>query len=139
MRICCGKSICASFYWGISLALSLQVSATCYWPNGTAHGDGAKPCKATGQSMCCDIDPAVVDPAHADTCRSDGLCIPSDNSGVWRGLCTDPTWKDPACLDLCTSGQCTSVSHDVSTCDVANIYFQPSTIAQCSMRTFGHP
>ena len=27
-----------------------------------------------------------------------------NNYFLWRGTCTDPTWKDPACLHICTTG-----------------------------------
>ncbi|KAG7005759.1 hypothetical protein G7Y79_00018g045660 [Physcia stellaris] len=72
-------------------------SAACYFPNGTAKDNGTdRPCNASPgvQSMCCNLR----------NCRSDGLCIPYDNGHLWRGPCTDPTWKDPACLQLCVEG-----------------------------------
>lgn len=83
--------------------LCLKTSATCYYPNGTADSTGQQaPCNTSGHSMCCLL--ANVTASNADTCRSDGLCVPFDNSVLYRDLCTDPTWKDPACLDLCLTG-----------------------------------
>ena len=51
--------------------------------------------------MCCLLN---VTAGAADTCTSDGFCIPWDNNGIWRALCTDQSWKDPACINLCTTG-----------------------------------
>ncbi|KAI4232568.1 MAG: hypothetical protein L6R40_007354 [Gallowayella cf. fulva] len=75
----------------------------CYFPNGTAARTGSQtPCnKTTGaESMCCHSENIDL----PDRCRADGLCIPSDNEFLWRNGCTDPTWKDPACLNICVDG-----------------------------------
>ena len=81
----------------------LKASATCFYPNGSADLSGAQaPCKSGGHSMCCLLTNVASE--NADECRSDGLCIPSDNSAVFRDTCTDKTWTDPACLNLCMSG-----------------------------------
>lgn len=83
---------------------TLRASATCYYPNGTADNTNTYlPCNPNGQSMCCQTGPAI-NSASVDVCRDDGFCIPSDNSGIWRRLCTDSTWKDPACISLCSTG-----------------------------------
>ena len=75
----------------------LPTRATCHFPNGTAKASRAeRPCNDSPgvQSMCCNLR----------SCRGDGLCIPYDNGHLWRGSCTDPTWKDDACLQLCVEG-----------------------------------
>lgn len=82
------------------------VSAECYFPNGTSTaslGTDNVPCNESPgvQSMCCRLDNSST----ADTCTSYGLCIPVDKSHPWRGTCTDKTWKDPACLNICTQGE----------------------------------
>lgn len=84
---------------------TLQASAACFWPNGTEDSTTRfLPCKLSGPSMCCLLNTNLVGAADLDTCDPNGLCIPSDNNGVWRGLCTDKDWNDPACLNLCTTG-----------------------------------
>ena len=94
------------------LSWCARVSATCYYPNGTADSTrGQSPCH-TGNglhSMCCWMDTTDT-PTHPapDSCRSDGLCVPADNQGLWRNTCTDPTWQDPACVKLCITGTSTA-------------------------------
>ncbi|KAL6722219.1 hypothetical protein ACLMJK_001326 [Lecanora helva] len=95
------SSLCllpAAFLFG------LNVSATCFWPNGSAAGNYQQPCNPSGHSMCCLLNPESGS-ANADVCTADGLCIPSYNGYLFRDTCTDSTWKDPACLNLCTTGQ----------------------------------
>ncbi len=90
----------------IIVVFCLRASATCYYPNGTADNTNSYlPCNTNGQSMCCATGPAI-DLAGVDSCRDDGFCIPFDNNGIWRRLCTDQTWKDPACINLCVHGAC---------------------------------
>src|ERR1700759_1478469 len=72
----------------------------CYEPDGTAASADYQPCNSGGQSMCC----AVNRSSGASKCRSEGLCFQDSPSVTWRETCTDPTWKDPACLPLCISG-----------------------------------
>ena len=60
--------------------------------------------------MCCATNTSTIPLENIDTCNSDGLCIPDDNNGVWRKLCTDPTWKDPACVKLCITGDGMDIS-----------------------------
>lgn len=50
--------------------------------------------------MCC-----LLDSPTPNTCNPDGLCIPYKNGFIYRDTCTDPTWEDPACLKICTTGQ----------------------------------
>ena len=96
----------------LSIHLFLHTSATCFYPNGSADAVGNQgPCNTSGHSMCCLLHPRANE--NADVCRSDGLCIPSTNSQIFRDTCTDPTWKDPACLRLCLTGKgiWTSISY----------------------------
>ena len=98
----------------ISLLVKLA-SAGCFLPDGTDRNLAANatypyeyysPCNnQTGVvSMCCAIGPdrLATDP---DTCASNGLCLSYDGTTWWRESCTDPTWKDPACVQLYVNGQ----------------------------------
>lgn len=84
-----------------SLLLS-PVIASCYFPNGTDRNIGLsselyQACDGGGKhSMCCQ--------RNHDRCRSDGLCVNSQNNEIWRESCTDPTWRSPACVRLCVMG-----------------------------------
>ena len=85
-------------------------TASCYTPNGTdinAYNNVPDlylyaPCNKTAKvSMCCAIGPGRGD----DHCFADGsgLCWnPAGANGTinWRESCTDPTWRDPACVRL---------------------------------------
>ena len=132
MRSSCSRAPFALFHFSIICTfLCLRVSATCYYPNGTADNTNTYlPCNPNGQSMCCMTNTAILDAASIDTCRSDGFCIPNDNNSIWRRLCTDQSWKDPACIDLCTNGNC--LPQEVVDF-VANIYIQPSTLMEALM------
>ncbi|ERF76034.1 hypothetical protein EPUS_01367 [Endocarpon pusillum Z07020] len=94
--------------------LPAHCSAGCFTPNGTningfnGYEDDAiyAPCKnGTSASMCCAIGPLRGSP---DNCFEDGsgLCY-NKNVGpyvhFWRESCTDPTWRDPACVELFTN------------------------------------
>ena len=86
----------------------LQVSAICFYPNGTADTVGKQaPCKSSG-GMCCLLK--KVPQENADTCTPDGLCIPSNNGALFRDTCTDKNWG-PGCLNLCVDGL--SIYHGV--------------------------
>ena len=80
----------------------LRASAACFYPNGTQAGKEQQPCNDSGHSMCCLLNPDSSQ--NADVCTSDGLCIPSYNGYLFRDTCTDKTWKDPGCLNICTTG-----------------------------------
>jgi hypothetical protein len=93
-----------SVFLALCMYFILGIDATCYFPNGTAQSSGDQyPCNtASGvESMCCNIG----NTSTPGRCNQDGLCIPYNNGHLWRGTCTDPTWKDPACLHVCTVGQ----------------------------------
>ncbi len=78
-----------------------KTSATCYYPNGTTVPvDSYQPCNPNDtDSMCCRLNGG--DP---DKCRSDGLCLSSFDSNIWRESCTDHSWKSPNCIKLCPNG-----------------------------------
>ncbi|KAM7218995.1 hypothetical protein V8F06_005587 [Rhypophila decipiens] len=84
------------------LALIRQVSGACYRPDGVDRNalpwikdNDYQPCnKGGGHSMCCSTQ-------SFDTCRPNGLCYNEGAKLLWRESCTDPTWKDPACIKLC--------------------------------------
>lgn len=90
-----------------------EAFAACYWPNGTDVNEHLnlydyQPCDISSEeSMCC-----ALNRYFPDECRSDGLCLGSrwPDKGIWRDSCTDPTWKSPKCLKLCTQGLCKSLS-----------------------------
>ena len=77
-------------------------ATTCYRPDGTANKDPAvEPCNQSGgktMSMCCSLNRT----SYPDQCLSNGLCGGGGN--LFRDSCTDPTWKSPLCLNLCTTG-----------------------------------
>ena len=82
--------------------VSLQpCQAECYHPDGSDAGSAYQPCHTGGQSMCCALNQVN---GYSNRCRPDNLCFEDDTGLIFRESCTDPTWKDPACLQLCTSG-----------------------------------
>lgn len=96
-----------AFFVALCTYFILGIDATCYYPNGTAAFSGDQfPCNAASgvESMCCSTS-YQGNMSEPDRCTKDGLCDSSNNYGVSRATCTDPTWKDPACLNLCTSGR----------------------------------
>lgn len=85
----------------------------CYTPDGSdinkiwkvEDGDLYAPCNTSAPvSMCCAIGPNRTNP---DVCISNGFCHNAffgDKDQTWRESCTDPTWKDPACIKLFVNG-----------------------------------
>ena len=67
----------------------------CYYPNGLLEPLNS-PCNPTANaSACC---------GQGQRCFSNGVCEVSQQDGhidFVRASCTDPTWKDPACLRQC--------------------------------------
>lgn len=92
----------------LGLLATSAMAQTCYNPDGTANGADYQPCNSGKVSMCCATNRA--NRTDLNICRSDGLCLESGTSTypgkniIWREGCTDPTWKDPACLQLCVQG-----------------------------------
>lgn len=94
--------------YSLSLTISLlllwvsrTVSVQCYNPNGTPVNPDYQPCHSGQQSMCCASNRTGT---GINVCRPDNLCDDADISTVWRQSCTDPTWKDPSCIQLCNNG-----------------------------------
>ena len=81
-------------------------AATCYHVNGSALDVYYQPCDNSAEfSMCCHL--GVTNLNGGDQCGSGdyyGLCGVTGTQ-LWRESCTDPTWKSPACLQLCTYGE----------------------------------
>lgn len=73
------------------LPIAAQINnATCYWPNGDV-AENTTPCKASGTSACCGAD---------DLCLTNGYCLVS--MFVARHSCTDQSFNDPNCPQLCS-------------------------------------
>lgn len=102
---------CFEIFWSF-------VHATCYFPNGeemimpgVEFFECEKKDKSQEHTMCC---------GKGDTCRSDGLCNSVWYRGVFRNGCTDPTWKSPSCVKLCTSGSLSTSVWNGDTRDLNN-------------------
>lgn len=57
--------------------------------------------------MCCAIGPGRAGEGSGDICLDNGLCqndLVGDKTTIWRESCTDPTWRDPACIKLFMNG-----------------------------------
>lgn len=86
--------------WLSPLAWAVMVAATCYYPDGSVAGTYTwVPCKSTGTASTCCI------PSEGDVCMADGLCNWVGHY-YFRGACTDSTWQDPSCAQVCQGGQC---------------------------------
>lgn len=85
--------------WLSPLAWAVMVAATCYYPDGSVAGTYTwVPCKSTGTASTCCI------PSEGDVCMADGLCNWVGHY-YFRGACTDKTWQDPSCAQVCQGGQ----------------------------------
>ena len=77
-------------------AKSTKVSdAQCYFLNGAPSLNSYRCDNSTaGHSTCCQA---------GAVCYSNGVCkVMNEGIQDWQRVgCTDPTWKDPACLDQC--------------------------------------
>src|SRR5689334_22722268 len=78
----------------------------CYYPDGSIPTDIIyTACNSgPGHSGCCDS-------YYRDVCQDNGLCFygSSSTNNTYRATCTDRTWKDPACPNICLDGKKTSV------------------------------
>jgi hypothetical protein len=85
-----------------ALTVLQQVSAICYYPDGTASNFD-EPCyDGEGHSVCCGFGFA---------CLSNRICmatqiVPHFNETAMyvRGSCTDETWRDRNCPSFCVDG-----------------------------------
>lgn len=90
---CCIVMIVVSHWAWLTHASSVE--RTCYFPNGGVTPTYYQPCNATvdgDASVCCDLSTSV--------CGSKGLCYGS-NGYLYRGGCTDPSWKSAHCPTYC--------------------------------------
>jgi hypothetical protein len=76
--------------------------AVCYHPNGESAGSEYQSCNTSHPdvpSMCCAS--GRTDNTQ-NYCRDDGLCDSPGTRELWQESCTDPTWQDLACVNLCS-------------------------------------
>ncbi|TGO59345.1 hypothetical protein BCON_0045g00060 [Botryotinia convoluta] len=82
----------------LASAATTDTPTTCYVINGQHNVNAGYRCdnSTTGHSSCC---------AAGAICFSNGVCQQANGNvqDYLRVGCTDPTWKDPACLNQCTS------------------------------------
>ena len=74
----------------------------CYYPNGKT-APNYQPCNSTDDgstSVCCELSTSV--------CTTKGLCLGSD-SYIYRGGCTDQSWKSESCPSVCANGMDLSI------------------------------
>lgn len=92
------------FLVGLALIQSSRAgSSVCYYPDGSEAKDYVYvPCNGTGVGSCCI-------PSEGDVCLSDGLCYYTSSPYVYRGACTDQTWKSSSCPQYCRSRMLTSL------------------------------
>lgn len=95
------------------LASAGALLADCYLPDGTAVplSHAYQPCISTQNvfSMCCVLNVTALEALgessnDVDICLENGLCQPPATAPAQfsRDMCTDPTWKSPNCLNVCT-------------------------------------
>lgn len=86
------------FVLAIALFALPGFTQTCYLSNGKVaeqNGVKDKPCRPDDpHSTCCGTGRYA--------CAANGLCS-DDQSLFVVGSCTDPTWEDPACPDVCNA------------------------------------
>ena len=100
-RISRGKQFLLFCSFSLPLIVSAATTDTptkCYVINGQHNANAGYRCdnSTTGHSSCC---------AAGAICFSNGVCQQANGNvqDYLRVGCTDPTWKDPACLNQCTS------------------------------------
>ena len=77
---------------------SIILAQSCYFPSG-AIAPTFTPCNGTASaSHCC---------SPSDACLTSSLCYMKWDHSINVGTCTDKTWRDPSCFQLCpkTSGE----------------------------------
>lgn len=98
----------ASFHAFLIFSFALNTSkvlAACFFPDGTDANifhphDVYLPCiSGDPTSMCCALNRTRA----PDKCRSDGLCLSTWDSNLWRESCSDYSWKSPKCIKLCSN------------------------------------
>lgn len=87
-------TVLSVFYHWTWLIRASSVNPTCYFPNG-GIAPNYQPCNSTvdaDSSVCCELSTSV--------CGSKGLCYGS-NGYLYRGGCTDRSWKSAHCPTYC--------------------------------------
>ena len=90
-----------------NLIIIVRSTAICYLPDKSIANSGDTvyhPCNATAVdngegSACCDLRSSI----GSSICLTSGFCFGAD-SYVYRGGCTDQTWKSPNCPSQCLGG-----------------------------------
>lgn len=81
-----------------------KVGASCYYPDGSFPSDYVyTACSGSEFTSCCIA-------SEGDQCLSNGLCYypKSSSKYLFRGACTDKTWKSENCFQHCLSGSSNS-------------------------------
>lgn len=86
----CGAILLAHHVW----------AEPCYYPEDTIAG-GHTPCTDGQHTACCYND----DDSQHDSCYSNGMCMSRYFGFLYRGSCTDPTFRDPDCPNQCLAGK----------------------------------
>jgi hypothetical protein len=91
-----------------ALIISVCNAQKCYWQNGTETPSNAQqtPCPNIAKGAngsCC---PTQTDGSQA-WCLTNNLCL--SDFKLWRGACTDQSWNDPACANVCSGGKPASI------------------------------
>lgn len=92
----------------ILLHSSMILAQSCYFPSGDPATEFT-PCNGTASaSHCCQ--------KGSDACLTSGLCYMKWDHSINAGTCTDRTWRDPSCFQLCpkTTGKSLRKAHSSS-------------------------
>ncbi|KAI9751158.1 MAG: phosphate system positive regulatory protein pho81 [Chaenotheca gracillima] len=77
---------------------SAASDSLCYFPDGKTVATDYNVCNTTAEfSTCCQRFGST----DSDSCIQSGLCV-GGQGYIYRGACTDKTWKDGACTSECT-------------------------------------
>lgn len=95
MALSDNKILVYSLLW-VGLFVWTTASKSCYYPDGIQATDNT-PCNQNANAsvgVCC---------GPGFTCLSNGLC--QQGQYLFRGTCTDSTWKNQDCPSYCKSGR----------------------------------
>lgn len=88
--------------WACVLVLLTSIGAAaaqdCYYPNGDLSPNDS-PCSSEVQGACCPLN---------WECLSNGLCYLESEDYYERHTCTDQSWSDSNCPNLCTYSRSSS-------------------------------
>ena len=85
---------------GLTVTASIPVHGAteprCYFPDGSIDTAGyicnTAAAETGGVSACC---------VHDDACYESGTCFQDWSGVMYRQSCTDPSWRDPKCPQMC--------------------------------------